>query len=34
VLRIFGMNLRWQPWAVANLTTEEMTTSEEYARDS
>ena len=33
VLRIFGTSLRWQPWATKNLTTDEMTTSEEYARD-
>ena len=34
VLRIVGMDLRWQPWATSNLTADEMTTSEEYARDS
>jgi hypothetical protein len=31
---MFGQAIRWQPWAVKNLTAEEMTTSEEYARDS
>ena len=34
VLRIVGSNLRWQPWATKNLLGDEMTTSEEYARDS
>jgi hypothetical protein len=32
-MRMFGQAIRWQPWAVKNLTAEEMTTSEEYARD-
>ena len=34
VARIFGGNWRWQDWAKKNLTTEELETASEYARDA
>ena len=34
VARIFGGTWRWQDWAKKNLTTEELETASEYARDA